>query len=252
MQFLIFLSLDQPIFAKQLKIVPKLLHIDTTGEEALIGVSFGNKIIAEVHNTETQNHASFVQTAIQSICKEHVFELKQLDSIVVTLGPGSYTGMRVGLASAKGIAFALDKPLIGLSSLALLATAGKKQIPKSEHTTYKLFSMIDARRMEVFGAIYDQDQNALTEEEAIILDAAYLSNLSKDGNVYCIGSGAAKASQLIEESNIRFLPSTYTVKEMLQLGLEKWKKSQFEDLAYVGPTYIKEFYSIPPKTAKLQ
>ena len=248
MQFLVFLSLDQPIFAKQLKIVPKLLHIDTTGEEALIGLSFDNKIITEVKNIETQNHAGFVQTTIQAICKEHAFDLTQLDAIVVTLGPGSYTGMRVGLASAKGIAYALDKPLIGLSSLALLAKAGKKQITNTG-VSYKLFCMIDARRMEVFGAIYDQDENALTSEEAIILNKDYLLDLSKESTLYCIGSGAAKASQLVEDMHLQLLDKHYGVEEMVQLGLKKWHSSQFEDLAYVGPTYIKEFYSIPPKSS---
>ena len=248
MQFLIFLSLDQPIFAKQINIVPKLLHIDTTGEEALIGLSFDNKIIAEVKNTETQNHAGFVQTTIQAICKDHAFDLSQLDGIVVTLGPGSYTGMRVGLASAKGIAYALDKPLIGLSSLALLAKAGKKQITNTG-VSYKLFCMIDARRMEVFGAIYDQDENALTSEEAIILNKDYLLDLSKESTLYCIGSGAAKASQLVEDMHLHLLDKHYGVEEMVQLGLKKWHSSQFEDLAYVGPTYIKEFYSIPPKSS---
>jgi tRNA threonylcarbamoyladenosine biosynthesis protein TsaB len=248
LQFLVFLSLDQPIFAKQINIVPKLLHIDTTGEEALIGLSFDNKIIAEVKNTETQNHAGFVQTTIQAICKDHAFDLSQLDGIVVTLGPGSYTGMRVGLASAKGIAYALDKPLIGLSSLALLAKAGKKQITNTG-VSYKLFCMIDARRMEVFGAIYDQDENALTSEEAIILNKDYLLDLSKESTLYCIGSGAAKASQLVEDMHLQLLDKPYGVEEMVQLGLKKWHSSQFEDLAYVGPTYIKEFYSIPPKSS---
>lgn len=248
MQFLVFLSLDQPIFAKQINIVPKLLHIDTTGEEAFIGLSFDNKIIAEVKNTETQNHAGFVQTTIQAICKDHAFDLSQLDGIVVTLGPGSYTGMRVGLASAKGIAYALDKPLIGLSSLALLAKAGKKQITNTG-VSYKLFCMIDARRMEVFGAIYDQDENALTSEEAIILNKDYLLDLSKESTLYCIGSGAAKASQLVEDMHLQLLDKHYGVEEMVQLGLKKWHSSQFEDLAYVGPTYIKEFYSIPPKSS---
>lgn len=249
MQFLVFLSLDQPIFAKQLKIVPKLLHIDTTGEEALIGLSFDNKIITEVKNIETQNHAGFVQTTIQAICKEHAFDLTQLDAIVVTLGPGSYTGMRVGLASAKGIAYALDKPLIGLSSLALLAKAGKKQLPNTANASYRLFSMIDARRMEVFGAIYDHEENALTTEQAIILDKDYLLNLSKEGTIYCIGSGVSKASQLVENEQLQFLNTHYSVNEMVQMGLEKWHSGKFEDLAYVGPTYIKEFYSIPPKSA---
>lgn len=248
MQFLIFLSLDQPIFAKQKKIVPKLLHIDTTGATAFIGLTFNESIIAEVKNTQTQNHAGFVQTTIQAICKEHAFDLNQLDAIVVTLGPGSYTGMRVGLSSAKGLAYALDKPLIGLSSLALLAKAAKKQIADSIDETYQIFSMIDARRMEVFGAIYDQSEKAKTAEQAIILDTNYLSNLTREGKVYCIGSGALKTKQLYTGEDIQIVDGQYAIVEMLQIALEKWEKASFEDLAYVGPTYIKEFYSIPPKS----
>lgn len=109
--------------------------------------------------------------------------------------------------------------------------------------------MIDARRMEVFGAIYDQDEKALTTEQAIVLDEPYLNNLSEEGKIYCVGSGVAKASQLVENEQLQFLNTQYSVEEMVQMGLEKWHSSQFEDLAYVGPTYIKEFYSIPPKSS---
>ena len=229
--------------------VPKLLHIDTTGETALIGLSIQDQIIVEVSNQASQQHASFVQTSIQSICKEHSFDLNQLDGIVVTLGPGSYTGMRVGLASAKGIAYALDKPLIGLSSLALLAKAANKQIDKTS-TSYRLFSMIDARRMEIFGSIYDCNEQALTEEQAIVLDIPYLKALAKKGTIYCAGSGASKIAQLIEDEQIQILDSQYSVGEMLEMAMIKWEKQDFEDLAYVGPTYIKDVYTIPSKQSK--
>jgi tRNA threonylcarbamoyladenosine biosynthesis protein TsaB len=249
LQFLIFLSLDQPIFAKQMNKVPKLLHIDTTGETALIGLSIQDQIIVEVSNQASQQHASFVQTSIQSICKEHSFDLNQLDGIVVTLGPGSYTGMRVGLASAKGIAYALDKPLIGLSSLALLAKAANKQIDKTS-TSYRLFSMIDARRMEIFGSIYDCNEQALTEEQAIVLDTPYLSSLVKKGKIYCVGSGALKVGQILVDEQIQVLNCQYSVVEMLEMALIKWEKQDFEDLAYIGPSYIKEVYTIPSKQSK--
>jgi len=239
LQFLIFLSLDQPIFAKQMNKVPKLLHIDTTSEIALIGLSIQDQIIAQVTNQASQQHASFVQTSIESICKEHSFDLNQLDGIVVTLGPGSYTGMRVGLASAKGIAYALDKPLIGLSSLALIAKAANKKIDQSG-SNYSLFSMIDARRMEIFGAIYDANEQALT----------YLTALAKKGTIYCAGSGASKIAQLIEDEQIQILDSQYSVVEMLEMAMIKWEKQDFEDLAYVGPTYIKDVYTIPSKQSK--
>jgi tRNA threonylcarbamoyladenosine biosynthesis protein TsaB len=249
LQFLIFLSLDQPIFAKQMNKVPKLLHIDTTSEIAMIGLSIQDQIIAQVTNQASQQHASFVQTSIESICKEHSFDLNQLDGIVVTLGPGSYTGMRVGLASAKGIAYALDKPLIGLSSLALIAKAANKKIVQSG-SNYSLFSMIDARRMEIFGAIYDANEQALTEEQAIVLDIPYLTALAKKGTIYCAGSGASKIAQLIEDEQIQILDSQYSVGEMLEMAMIKWEKQDFEDLAYVGPTYIKDVYTIPSKQSK--
>jgi tRNA threonylcarbamoyladenosine biosynthesis protein TsaB len=249
LQFLIFLSLDQPIFAKQMNKVPKLLYIDTTSEIALIGLSIQDQIIAQVTNQASQQHASFVQTSIESICKEHSFDLNQLDGIVVTLGPGSYTGMRVGLASAKGIAYALDKPLIGLSSLALIAKAANKKIVQSG-SNYSLFSMIDARRMEIFGAIYDANEQALTEEQAIVLDIPYLTALAKKGTIYCAGSGASKIAQLIEDEQIQILDSQYSLGEMLEMAMIKWEKQDFEDLAYVGPTYIKDVYTIPSKQSK--
>ncbi|MFY7694584.1 MAG: tRNA (adenosine(37)-N6)-threonylcarbamoyltransferase complex dimerization subunit type 1 TsaB [Sediminibacterium sp.] len=229
--------------------VPKLLHIDTTSEIALIGLSIQDQIIAQVTNQASQQHASFVQTSIESICKEHSFDLNQLDGIVVTLGPGSYTGMRVGLASAKGIAYALDKPLIGLSSLALIAKAANKKIVQSG-SNYSLFSMIDARRMEIFGAIYDANEQALTEEQAIVLDIPYLTALAKKGTIYCAGSGASKIAQLIEDEQIQILDSQYSVGEMLEMAMIKWEKQDFEDLAYVGPTYIKDVYTIPSKQSK--
>ena len=229
--------------------VPKLLHIDTTSEIALIGLSIQDQIIAQVTNQASQQHASFVQTSIESIYKEHSFDLNQLDGIVVTLGPGSYTGMRVGLASAKGIAYALDKPLIGLSSLALIAKAANKKIVQSG-SNYSLFSMIDARRMEIFGAIYDANEQALTEEQAIVLDIPYLTALAKKGAIYCAGSGASKIAQLIEDEQIQILDSQYSVGEMLEMAMIKWEKQDFEDLAYVGPTYIKDVYTIPSKQSK--
>ena len=229
--------------------VPKLLHIDTTSEIAMIGLSIQDQIIAQVTNQASQQHASFVQTSIESICKEHSFDLNQLDGIVVTLGPGSYTGMRVGLASAKGIAYALDKPLIGLSSLALIAKAANKKIVQSG-SNYSLFSMIDARRMEIFGAIYDANEQALTEEQAIVLDIPYLTALAKKGAIYCAGSGASKIAQLIEDEQIQILDSQYSVGEMLEMAMIKWEKQDFEDLAYVGPTYIKDVYTIPSKQSK--
>jgi tRNA threonylcarbamoyladenosine biosynthesis protein TsaB len=108
--------------------VNTLLHIDTAGPDALIGISQDLQVIASKQNNLSNTHGEFVQAGVEELCKEAGISLKDMDAITVTMGPGSYTGLRVGLASAKGLAFALNKPLIGLSTLSLLAKAAVGQL----------------------------------------------------------------------------------------------------------------------------
>ena len=126
------------------------LIIDTALEQAIVALSKDGSIVAELENKEANSHASFIQVAIGNLLASQNCAMNDIDAIAVTLGPGSYTGLRVGLASAKGIAYALQKPLIGLSTLAVLAQKAIKNLP-SEMDDFQIFSMIDARRMEVFG-----------------------------------------------------------------------------------------------------
>mgnify|MGYP000536282651 CR=1 FL=1 len=220
--------------------VPKLLHIDTTSEIAMIGLSIQDQIIAQVTNQASQQHASFVQTSIESICKEHSFDLNQLDGIVVTLGPGSYTGMRVGLASAKGIAYALDKPLIGLSSLALIAKAANKKIDQSG-SNYSLFSMIDARRMEVYSAIFDKSYSKIKGVQAEILRENSYADSTE--TFYFIGDCQEKCKTVLTAANFHFLPEIVfpSANEMSALSYEKFINNDFEDVAYFEPFYLKDF-----------
>ena len=137
-----------------------ILHIDTAGPDALIGISQDLQVIASKQNNLSNTHGEFVQAGVEELCKATALQLKDIDAIAVTMGPGSYTGLRVGLASAKGLAFALNKPLIGLSTLSLLAKAAighliETRIALLEDKQLQVFSMIDARRMEIFGAIYN-------------------------------------------------------------------------------------------------
>lgn len=232
-----------------------ILHIDTSGPDALIGISQDLKIIASKQNNLSNTHGEFVQAGVDELCKDTGIQLKDMDAIAVTMGPGSYTGLRVGLASAKGLAFALNKPLIGLSTLSLLAKAAFGHLTKTGNALLnekqlQVFSMIDARRMEIFGAIYNSSLDYLAAEKALILDEALLHALLSNGPLICIGSGVAKTRILTQQADFHnklllYLDCSYSIHEMAALAVVKLKANDFEDLAYSGPAYLKDYYQKP-------
>ncbi len=232
-----------------------ILHIDTSGPEALIGISQNQQVIAYKQNGISNTHAEFVQAAIEELCNSTNITLNRLDAISVTMGPGSYTGLRVGLASAKGLAFALNKPLIGLSTLSLLANAAIRHLNEKNkglamENKLQIFSMIDARRLEVFGAIYNKKLTYLAPEKAFILDEAFLLSILQNGPLLCIGSGVEKTKLLAQHTDFQnkalfFLDNPYTIHDMTNLALKKMLESDFEELAYSSPAYLKEYYQKP-------
>lgn len=224
----------------------KLLIIDTALEEAIVALSKDGKIIAELINKETHSHASFIQVAIANLLVDQEMTINEIDAIAVTLGPGSYTGLRVGLATAKGIAYTLQKPLIGLSTLSALATAAIQLAPKSIEAPIQIFAMIDARRMEVFGAIYDASCNPLVQEQAMVLDQAKWNSLIHQPTI-CIGNGLAKTKDFIATHSVSYQEGHYTSQILLEMAIAKLNASQFEDLAYVGPNYLKDVYILSSK-----
>ena len=202
------------------------------------------KIIGELTNIETHSHASFIQVAIATVLERQQIAITELDAIVVTLGPGSYTGLRVGLATAKGIAYALQKPLIGLSTLGALGAAAVKLSPTTIDQSTQIFAMIDARRMEVFGAIYDTSINPKVQEQSMVLDQTKWNSLINQPTI-CIGNGHHKTKDFASTHNMTYLDGSYSSQMLLDLAMEKWTAGQFEELAYVGPNYLKEVYILP-------
>ena len=220
-----------------------LLHIDTAGEKAMVAISQNGVLKAIQENEVFQTHASFLQVAIQTLVAETAIPLNSIDAIAVTMGPGSYTGLRVGLSSAKGIAYALNKPIIGLSTLALLANAASKQawfIEKKAQV--QIFAMIDAKRMEVFGAIYDSKLNCQLAEQAIVIDSNYLASLVEKHPTLCIGSAATKAKTLLQDPTIIFVEESYNILDNIQLAEAAFTRGLFVDTAYSSPSYLKEFF----------
>ncbi len=220
------------------------LIIDTALEEAIVALGKDGKIIGELTNIETHSHASFIQVAIATVLERQQIAITDLDAIVVTLGPGSYTGLRVGLATAKGIAYALQKPLIGLSTLGALAAAAVQLSPTTIELSTQIFAMIDARRMEIFGAIYDTSINPKVQEQSMVLDQTKWNSLINQPTI-CIGNGHHKTKDFASTHNMTYLDGSYSSQMLLDLAMEKWTAGQFEELAYVGPNYLKEVYILP-------
>lgn len=220
-----------------------LLHIDTAGEKAMVAISQNGVLLAIQENLVFQTHASFLQVAIETIVAETAISLNSMDAIAVTMGPGSYTGLRVGLSSAKGIAYALNKPIIGLSTLSLLAKAASR-LPwfTEKKEQVQIFAMIDAKRMEVFGAIYDNKLNTSLPEQALEINAAYLCRLIENHPTICIGSAATKAKALLEDPSLYFAEQSYNILDNIQLAEDAFKVGLFEDTAYSSPAYLKEFF----------
>ena len=221
------------------------LVIDTALEKAfvLLMQSDGHFFMRE--NTNTRDHARFVPTAIQELCRESNSVLNQLQGVVVVNGPGSYTGLRVGLSSAKGICFALEKPLYTLSTLEVMAAAGfrlaeEKGIAIDENTL--ACPMIDARRMEVFTGLYLKNLSPVRQPFALIADADNLREISGNKTVIFTGNGVEKLQSILPPRSISFSGWVYEVADLVRMSSRKISEGIVADLAYTEPLYIKDFY----------
>lgn len=216
-----------------------ILHIDTALRKAFVGVSEDGRLLHEVKNDVPMSHAAFVQPAIQEVLRATGLLLNEIDAVGVTGGPGSYTGLRVAMASAKGLCYALQKPLLSVSTLQALACAAIDSFPGSG----AYCPMIDARRNEVFTALYDEKMNVLDLPRALILEPSSFAEVMKSTPVIYSGSGAVKWQQImLPNSNAGFKTADYDGKHLSFLLFNSFKNKQFKDLAYAEPAYLKDFH----------
>ncbi len=220
-----------------------ILNIETATKNCSVSISKGKEIVALKELNEGKfSHAEKLHSFIQDIVKEAGLNLQDLDAIAVSKGPGSYTGLRIGVSAAKGLCYALEKPLISVSTLKSMA--GQVSLKEDE----LVVPMLDARRMEVYSAIFDHQHNQIRDTEAeIIDDDSYHEELAK-GIVHFIGDGAEKCKIHIKHKNANFVKDIYpSAKEMAILSAQKFKTSDFEDVAYFEPFYLKDFVAGKPK-----
>ncbi|WP_346880721.1 tRNA (adenosine(37)-N6)-threonylcarbamoyltransferase complex dimerization subunit type 1 TsaB [uncultured Algibacter sp.] len=220
-----------------------ILNIETATTNCSVSVSKNGKTIAiKEDNDKNYSHAERLHVYIDEVLKEAQIQSQDLNAIAVSKGPGSYTGLRIGVSAAKGLCFALDKPLISIPTLDALAH--QVNIDKGI-----IVSMLDARRMEVYSAIYDINHNPIRNTEAQILDERSFADYLEHQNVYFIGNGVEKTKTLINHPNAVFidhkLPSAH---DMSFLAYTKYKINDTEDVAYFEPYYLKDFVALKPKS----
>ena len=222
--------------------MPLLLNIDTATEHASVCLSNESGVLLLKESQDQKNHGAFLQPAIQQILLETGIELQAVDAISVTEGPGSYTGLRVGLASAKGLCYALQKPLIAINTLKVMAYAAINQEEPYDSNT--LFCpMIDARRMEVFTAMYDMHLHQIEAPNAKILDSTSFEDIISQQPMVFSGSGSIKMQAILSNSNAFFSLVQQTAAHLSILAHQSFKEVNFVDLAYFEPFYLKAFYS---------
>ncbi len=206
----------------------------------MINICEEEKVLATLMNIDSKQYAAWLHMAIQQILQENDIEITQLKAIGVTIGPGSYTGIRVGMATAKGLCYALKIPLITYNVLQVMALSAIENIA-NKNGFY--CPMIDARRMEVFTAIYNYDLEELMPQAAMILTDHSFEEISSQQTVYFFGSGSDKFKHINNSFHFHFTHQEITSEQFCKLSWQKYKRSEFSSVAYAEPIYIKEFYS---------
>ena len=215
-----------------------ILTINTAFETASVILSKGEEPLFELQSSSQKDHASFLEPAVETVCAQANINLNGIKAISVVSGPGSYTGLRVGLSSAKALCYALNKPLILLNTLDIMALALKMQLPVT--TTNVLYCpLIDARRMEVFTALYNSDLSIIKGYAAEVLDTSYLEQETTEHFIAAGGSGSKKFEKILHNEKIIYVNPLMLSQPSVILGNRSFLNRQFANVVYSEPFYLK-------------
>lgn len=232
---------------------PIILHIETATDICSVAVSKGEDLIALVESGPERSHATLLNRFIREAMEVAGLELKQVDAFAVSKGPGSYTGLRIGVSTAKGLAYALKKPLLSCGTLeSMTHLAVKQKEVQALISTYGdqllLCPMLDARRMEVYTALFSPDCDMKKAVSAEIIDENSFQDLLQNQAICFFGNGAEKCKELIRHPSAHFFDGLNpSAGAMLKPVLSKYLQSDFEDVAYFEPFYLKDFVATKPR-----
>lgn len=218
-----------------------ILQIETATTSCSVALARDGQVLAFKEIDQRNIHAEVITVYIEGLMAQTNTTYADLDAIAVSCGPGSYTGLRIGVSTAKGLCFALDKPLIAVETLAAMANGVAED--NAIDNDLLLCPMIDARRMEVYTAIFNQQGEIIKPTAAEIIDQNSFAGILAENKVLFFGDGADKCKDTLGDNpNARFLPNfTNSAKHLTRVALEKFKRTDFVDVAYFEPYYLKDF-----------
>ena len=228
----------------------RILLLETSTARLSVALAEDGRTVAVRRCDESRQQAALTAPFVKEILDERGISMADCDAVCIGKGPGSYTGLRVGVSTAKGLAFGAGLPLIAVGSLDVLAATVILPSPVILNTPVILSEakdlsfivpMIDARRMEVYTAVFSPEGKALTPVEAKIIDSESFAECLEQGPVLFIGDGALKCRAVITHPNARFLEAWPDAAAMATLAEQAWQEKRFEDLAYFEPFYLKDF-----------
>ena len=226
-----------------------ILNIETSTEVCSVAISKNGELLFKKESQEGLNHSELLTVFIEEVFNDNSFALNKLDAIAVSKGPGSYTGLRIGVSVAKGMCYALNIPLIAVNSLEIMGIYAA--LNSSENMLY--CPMIDARRMEVYTALYNSEGEEIKPVSAEIIEEDFLAEYLAENKVLFFGNGAEKCKSKIKNSNAIFQGPNKTSAQFMQNHTErKFNEKQFEDVAYFEPFYLKDFVATIPKNKILK
>ena len=242
-----------------------ILNIETATQVCSVALSMDGEVVRIMESSEKNVHSSVITVFIDEIIKNAGIPFSALDAVAVSKGPGSYTGLRIGVSTAKGICYALDKPLVAIGTLESMAAGIRESVTGGEMSSAPNFNhemssksdlfcpMIDARRMEVYSALFDQDLHLMRKTEAEIIAAESFSEFLGNHIIWFAGDGAEKCRPLLEgHPNARFIPGfLISAAHMVKLAESKFSRSEFENNAYFEPFYLKDFIPGIPRVKGL-
>ncbi|MBQ0121209.1 MAG: tRNA (adenosine(37)-N6)-threonylcarbamoyltransferase complex dimerization subunit type 1 TsaB [Bacteroidales bacterium] len=224
-----------------------ILNIETSTEVCSVALTCEGQVLEHHENYDGQTHATLLSAYVKDALDYVRTRELTLDAIAVSMGPGSYTGLRIGLSEAKGLAFGMEVPLIGVNTLQLLVVSTIFNNFFDEDDILYV-PMIDARRMEVYTAAYNSALQAVIEPQAMIIDENSFSDILAEHKVVFMGNGSNKVREVIKHPNAVFVDGIKPVAlEMMALAEKAFRESDFIDVAYSTPLYLKEFQATTPK-----
>lgn len=229
-----------------------ILNIDTSTDVCSVAFTSEGGVLQHSEDYKGQNHAQVLSSFIEKSINEASSRGIKPDAVAISIGPGSYTGLRIGLSEAKGLCFGLDIPLIGINTLQILAVSVMFNSMEPDDDNYLFVPMIDARRMEVFTAVYDLGLNEIMKPQAKILTPDSFDDLlNENKKLLFFGNGAKKAAELIKHPEIKYIPEIKPLAtDMLALSERAYRTNDFLDLAYSIPQYLKDFQATTPRNNK--